>query len=325
MIGQAPTFEALRHALGRQAAHEDVVDLAPAGVAESRHVRVAYVEVAAEDERAERPNPSPVPIDGVLRTGLASLQQALKLYHSFLTEQSNVPAKAEHQALVDRLTRTEIDAAMRECDQLGLKPFLARGGFASPQVWVTDDGKEQSYPAKATVAPSWPNWYGAVRPSAAWRSTPSMASAAGLISTSRSSSRMATRVSRWLPLMSISRFTRVNLDRARPDRSRYWAGWSRRPGLESLEPGRSAGPACGSGPQIPTGMPHDRTGRDGQGETYRCCWLPPGRPGRLDPHRVSREAKFLNYTRDDNLTPPPRQTQPSTPEPPSQKEDRCRR
>ncbi|MDF3608309.1 AAA family ATPase [Paracoccus sp. DMF-8] len=100
----------------------------------------------------ERPNPSPVPIDGLLRTGLASLQQALKLYHSFLTEQSNVPAKAEHQALVDRLTRTEIDAAMRECDQLGLKPFLARGGFASPQVWVTDDGKEQSYPAKATVA-----------------------------------------------------------------------------------------------------------------------------------------------------------------------------
>ncbi len=36
--------------------------------------RFAYT---AEDERAERPNPSPVPIDGVLRTGLASLQQAL--------------------------------------------------------------------------------------------------------------------------------------------------------------------------------------------------------------------------------------------------------
>mgnify|MGYP001252741245 CR=1 FL=1 len=111
--------------------------------------RFAYT---AEDERADRPNPSPVPIDGVLRTGLASLQQALKLYHSFLTEQSNVPDKAEHQALVDRLTRKEIDAAMRECDQLGLKAFLARGGFASPQVWVSDEGKEQSYPAKATVA-----------------------------------------------------------------------------------------------------------------------------------------------------------------------------
>lgn len=111
--------------------------------------RFAY---SAEDERAERPNPSPVPIDGVLRTGLASLQQALKLYHSFLTEQSNVPDKAEHRALVDRLTRKEIDAAMQECDQLGLKAFLARGGFASPQVWVGDEGNEQSYPAKATVA-----------------------------------------------------------------------------------------------------------------------------------------------------------------------------
>ena len=45
--------------------------------------RFAYT---AADERADRPNPSPVPIDGVLRTGLASLQQALKLYHAFLTE-----------------------------------------------------------------------------------------------------------------------------------------------------------------------------------------------------------------------------------------------
>ena len=111
--------------------------------------RFAYT---AEDERADRPNPSPVPIDGVLRTGLASLQQALKLYHSFLTEQSNVPDKSEHQALVDRLTRKEVEAAMQECDKLGLKAFLARGGFASPQVWVSDEGKDQTYPAKATVA-----------------------------------------------------------------------------------------------------------------------------------------------------------------------------
>jgi hypothetical protein len=106
----------------------------------------------AEDEREERPNPSPVPIDGVLRTGLASVQQALKLYHSFLTMQTNVPDKGEHQALLDRLTCREVDAAMQECDELGLKAFLARGGFASPQVWVSDEGNEQSYPAKATVA-----------------------------------------------------------------------------------------------------------------------------------------------------------------------------
>ena len=103
----------------------------------------------ADDERAERPNPPPVPIDGVLRTGLASLQQSLKLYHSFLTEQTNMPDKAEYQALLDRLTRKEVDVAMQECDQQGLKAFLARGGFASPQEWVSDEGKDQSCPAKA--------------------------------------------------------------------------------------------------------------------------------------------------------------------------------
>jgi 5-methylcytosine-specific restriction enzyme B len=59
---------------------------------------------STEDERAERPNPSPVPIDGVLRTGLASIRQALTLYHSFFTEQMNMPDKAAHQALLDRLT-----------------------------------------------------------------------------------------------------------------------------------------------------------------------------------------------------------------------------
>ncbi len=112
--------------------------------------RFAY---SAEDERAERPNPSPVPIDGDLRAGLASLQQALKLYHSFLTEQSNLPDMAEQKVLIDRLTREEIDAAMRDCDQLGLKAFLARGGFGSPQkYWFGGEGNEQSYPAKATVA-----------------------------------------------------------------------------------------------------------------------------------------------------------------------------
>ncbi len=106
----------------------------------------------ADDERAERPNPSPVPIDGVLRTGLASLQQSLKLYHAFLTEQKSMPNKTEHQALLDRLTRKEVDSVMQECDQLGLKAFLARGGFASPEVWVSDDGAEHRYPAQATVA-----------------------------------------------------------------------------------------------------------------------------------------------------------------------------
>lgn len=115
--------------------------------------RFAY---STDDERAQRPNPSPVPINGDLRTGLASLQQALKLYHGFLTEPADppghVPDKAEHQALLDRLTRKEVDAAMQECDALGLPAFLARGGFASPQIWVTAPATGQPCPAKATVA-----------------------------------------------------------------------------------------------------------------------------------------------------------------------------
>ena len=120
--------------------------------AQGRDGVLSQFEYSTEDERRGRQNPSPVPIKGDLRTGLATLKQALKLYHSFLSEQSNVPDKAEHQSLVDRLTRKEVEAAMLEFDQLGLKAFLARGGFASPQVWVSDEGKEQSYPAKATVA-----------------------------------------------------------------------------------------------------------------------------------------------------------------------------
>lgn len=110
--------------------------------------RFAY---SAEDERAERPNPSPVPIDGVLRTGLASLQQALKLYHTFLTQQSNMPDKDAHQALLDRLTRTEIAAAMQECDALGTPAFLARYGFSRTTVRMADGDSDKPYPAKATV------------------------------------------------------------------------------------------------------------------------------------------------------------------------------
>jgi 5-methylcytosine-specific restriction enzyme B len=111
--------------------------------------RFAYT---AEDERAEHPNPSPVSVDGDLRTGLAGLQQALKLYHSFLTEQTNVPAKAEHQALLDRLTRKEIEAAIRDCDEIGLAAFLERGGYSDGATQFRDDATGRSYPAKATVA-----------------------------------------------------------------------------------------------------------------------------------------------------------------------------
>ncbi|EJC85301.1 GTPase subunit of restriction endonuclease [Rhizobium leguminosarum bv. trifolii WSM2297] len=58
------------------------------------------------------------------------------------------------QALLDLLTRKEIDAAMLDCDRLGLNGFLSRAGFVRPQVWVKGSVGEQTYPAKATVAGS---------------------------------------------------------------------------------------------------------------------------------------------------------------------------
>ena len=105
-----------------------------------------------EDEREGRPNPSPVPINGVLRTGLASIRQALELYHSFLANRLNMPDKSAHQTLVDRLSRKEIEGAMEECRKLGEKVFLQRCGFATPKVRVSGYGDLQTYPAKAIVA-----------------------------------------------------------------------------------------------------------------------------------------------------------------------------
>lgn len=107
---------------------------------------------STEDEREGRPNPSPVPINGVLRTGLASIRQALELYHSFLANRRNMPDKSAHQTLVDRLSREEIEGAMEECRKLGEKVFLQRRGFATPKVRVSGYGDLQTYPAKAIVA-----------------------------------------------------------------------------------------------------------------------------------------------------------------------------
>lgn len=56
---------------------------------------------------------------------------------------------------MDRLTRKEIDAAMRELRSVEPSPFLARGGFASPQVWVSDEGKDQPYPRRPPSQQPW--------------------------------------------------------------------------------------------------------------------------------------------------------------------------
>jgi len=56
-----------------------------------------------------------------------------------------------HQDLLNLLTRREVDAAMRERDEMGLSAFLSRGGFVRPQVWIKGSTEDPTYPAKATV------------------------------------------------------------------------------------------------------------------------------------------------------------------------------
>ncbi|WP_199559134.1 AAA family ATPase [Nioella nitratireducens] len=106
---------------------------------------------STEDEREGRPNPSPVPINGVLRTGLASIRQALELYHSFLATRRNMPDKSAHQSLVDRLSRKEIEGAMEECRSLGESAFLANSGFTRIKTRFADRSNGLTYPAKAIV------------------------------------------------------------------------------------------------------------------------------------------------------------------------------
>ena len=119
--------------------------------------RFAY---GVDDQRIDAPNPSPVQIDGDLRTGLASLRQAISLYDDFLQQQSNMPNKVQLDQLISALTTADIIASMDDCDREGVDAFLGRYGFGRPQVWTKRpiDGEKSIvtedplYPAKAIVA-----------------------------------------------------------------------------------------------------------------------------------------------------------------------------
>ena len=113
---------------------------------EALSVQFSYSD---EDERKKRPNPSPIPIDGNLRNGLASLKKALRRYNRF---RNNIASKDAHSALVNQLTRAEIEAAMEECRVLGADQFLKEYDFTHPNVWIKGAQGEGSYPAKAIVA-----------------------------------------------------------------------------------------------------------------------------------------------------------------------------
>ncbi|AML52842.1 hypothetical protein [Falsihalocynthiibacter arcticus] len=101
-----------------------------------------------------------MPIDGDLRTGLASLRQAISLYDDFLRGNRGIPSKREQVQLVAKVTRAEVIAVMDDCDKEGIDAFLKRQGFGTPQVWATRlvDTEDSStverprYPAKATIA-----------------------------------------------------------------------------------------------------------------------------------------------------------------------------
>ncbi|MFZ7094448.1 AAA family ATPase [Primorskyibacter sp. 2E233] len=117
----------------------------------------AQFSYSAEDERDDRPNPSPISIDGNLRNGLASLKQALRLYDSF---RSSDPSKQSNDAVIKQMARVEIEGAMdayeayRETGEDG--PFLGKNFRTPKDFWV-----RSSKPRKNRIFPSKPVHYGA--------------------------------------------------------------------------------------------------------------------------------------------------------------------
>ncbi|WP_417812458.1 AAA family ATPase [Thalassospira alkalitolerans] len=110
---------------------------------------LAQFDYSTDDERAGRRNPSPVEINGDLRTGLASLRQSLRLYRDF---RENKRSSAIHAELLKQLTREHIFAAMHDCDVLGLDDFLKTYGYKLPKkYWVLGEVNETRYPVKAIV------------------------------------------------------------------------------------------------------------------------------------------------------------------------------
>lgn len=69
-----------------------------------------------------------------------------------LTAYESVRLANLDKAIEDFLTREAVEAAMDECDQLGITSFLERYGFGRPKMyWTRRDVDGTLYPAKATV------------------------------------------------------------------------------------------------------------------------------------------------------------------------------
>ena len=73
------------------------------------------------------------------------LEQLLSAYEAVRVANLGVVAE-------DQLTRAAIEAAMDECDQMGVTAFLDQYGFGRPQMyWARRETEGTLYPAKATV------------------------------------------------------------------------------------------------------------------------------------------------------------------------------
>ncbi|WP_072384414.1 AAA family ATPase [Novosphingobium sp. NDB2Meth1] len=85
---------------------------------------------------------------------LSYWQSWLKRYGRFLAGEvaSQAVANPELDAFLNRLSREEIEAAIEECDELGVDEFLLAHSFGKPRRWILDEAGADRYPAKAVVA-----------------------------------------------------------------------------------------------------------------------------------------------------------------------------
>jgi 5-methylcytosine-specific restriction protein B len=85
---------------------------------------------------------------------LSYWQSWLKRYGRFLAGEaaSQAVANPELDAFLGRLSCEEIEAAIEECNELGVDEFLLAHSFGKPRRWILDEAGADRYPAKAVVA-----------------------------------------------------------------------------------------------------------------------------------------------------------------------------
>lgn len=109
----------------------------------------AQFAYSTQDERDGKPNPVKLPIEGNLRTNLASYKSTIAYYRRFIEGGENA---ASRKAPETEISREAVLATMEDCDRLGLDEFLKTYGFGKPRdYWVMRPDNSKRYPAKATV------------------------------------------------------------------------------------------------------------------------------------------------------------------------------